>query len=548
MKTKKVLAALLALVMCFSIVSACKNGSGDSTGSPDVTVSNTNGGNSESPAPSQPSNSENPSASNSNESEVVFYTVCTFEESWWDPALYMGVNDANLSAMIYENLVELQPDGTVAPQLAESWEISQDGLTYTLNLRKNVKWHKGYGEFTSADVKFTLERQEDPAVASVNAANLNIMNILSIECPDDYTIVIKLKEIDVDLLFRLAMFYGIIVSKAHSDQDGIESLNKDPIGTGPFVFNGGTLGIKTEVIRNKEWWGNFTGNIDRVVSTFVADTNVIYAAFENREFDSIGLYDRDKMREYESKGYDVRNIPYLQLLYIGVNMHIAPFDDPKVREAFFHSIDVDYYLDNLYYGMEEAAGSYIPPSCKYALKDYFKFDYNPERAKQLLAEAGYSDGCPMVMWSANDALGQPPAILAQDQLSKAGFVIDMQNVEFGVFIEQVRNGTAPMWVLYNDSSTTGDNTIIRYTSEYYPGNNWCGVTDPEYDAYVAAAMSAKTEQEKTDNFHAAQRRLMDLQVLFPVSTNSMARASQSNVTGWKTYGDSAFRLQTVTKG
>ena len=459
----------------------------------------------------------------------------------------MGINDANLAPMIYENLVELQTDGTVGPQLAESWEISTDGLTYTFNLRKGVQWHKGYGEFTSADVKFTLERHDDPAVTSVNAANLNTLNIMSIECPDDYTVVIKLKEIDVDLLFRFAMFYGMIVSKEHNDRDGNDSLNKDPVGTGQFVFDGGTLGIKTEAVRNTEWWGNFTGNIDRVISTFIADTNVIHAAFDNGELDSMGLYDRDLMHDYDAKGFEVRSLPLLQLLYIGVNMHAAPFDDPKVREALFCAIDVDYYLDNLFYGMEEPAGSYVPPSCKYALRDYFKFEYNPEKAKQLLADAGYPNGCPMVMWSANDALGQPPAIIAQDQLSRAGFTIDMQNVEFGVFIEQVRNGTAPMWILYNDSSTTGDNTIIRYTSEYYPGNNWCGVTDPEYDAYVAAAMSAKTEQEKTDNFHAAQRRLMDLQVLFPVATNSMARVLQKNITGWKTYGDSGFRLQTVTK-
>jgi ABC-type transport system substrate-binding protein len=197
--------------------------------------------------------------------------------------------------------------------------------------------------------------------------------------------------------------------------------------------------------------------------------------------------------------------------------------------------------------MEVPAGSYIPPSCKYALRDYFKYDYNPDKAKQLLAEAGYPNGCPMVMWSPNDALGQPPTVIAQDMLSKAGFNVDWQCVEFGVFIGQVRDGTAAMWVLYNDSSPTGDNTLIRYTSDYYPGNNWCGVTDPEYDRYVAAGMAAATEKERFDNFYAAQRRLMDLQVVFPVATNSMGRVAQKNITGFVSYGDQGFRLQTVTK-
>jgi len=525
-KAKRTLAVALAVIMSLTILTSC--GPKETTQPTDTT---------------SPTQSVVPPAA-----EVVFYTECTFEEAWWDPALYMGLNDASLAPMIFENLVELQVDGSVGPQLAERWEISSDGLTYTFHLRRGVQWHKGYGEFTSADVKFTLERQLDPAVASVNADNLHIFNITSIDCPDDYTVVLHLENIDVDLLFRLAMFYGMIVCKAHNDRNGAAAINTDPIGTGPFVFDGGTLGIRTEVIRNREWWGNFTGNIDRVVSTFIADTNTIYAAFDNGELDAIGLYDRDKMREYEAKGFKVETVPMRQLLYIGVNMQIAPFDDPKVREAFFYAVDVEYYLEYLFLGMEEPAGSYIPPGCKYALRDYFKYEYDLDKCKQLLAEAGYPNGCPIVMWSANDAFGQPPAIIAQDQLTRAGFVIDMQNVEFGVFIGQVRDGTAAMWVLYNDSSTTGDNTIIRYTSDYYPGNNWCGVTDAQYDAYVAAGLAAKTEQEKIDNFYAAQRRLMDLQVVYPVATSSVARVSQNNITGWKVYGDQGFRLQTVRKG
>ena len=539
MKARRYIAVVLALVMSLAILASCNKDSGGTT-EPQSPANPSSPGTAASPSGSAP-------APANTAEEVVFYTECTFEESWWDPALFMGLNDANLAPMIYENLVELQTDGSVAPQLAESWDISADGLTYTFHLRHGVQWHKGYGEFTSADVKFTFDRQTDPAVASVNADNLQIGNIKSIECPDDYTVVMTLKNVDVDLLHRFSMFYGMIVCKAHSDKDGAASMNTTPIGTGPFAFDSGTLGLRTEVVRNREWWGNFTGNIDRVVSTYINDTNTIHVAFDNGELDSIGLYDRDKMREYESKGFEVATVPILQLLYIGVNMQMEPFDNPLVRQAFFHAIDVQYYLDNLFYGMEVPAGSYIPPSCKYALRDYFHFDYNPEKAKQLLAEAGYPNGCPMVMWSANDALGQPPAIIAQDQLAKAGFIIDMQNVEFGVFIGQVRGGTAAMWVLYNDSSPMGDNTIIRYTGENYPGNNWCGVEDAEYDRYVAAGLSATTEQAKYDAFYAAQRRLMDLQVVFPVATNSMARVSQKNITGWTAYGDTGFRLQTVTK-
>jgi peptide/nickel transport system substrate-binding protein len=539
MKSAKRLAAVLAVLMCLMTFGSCADNS-NTAASPDASQA---GGTS----PAGQASPEGDTAPAQDE-EVVLYVCTAWEESWWDPALFMSVSDANLSANIYENLVELQTDGSVLPQLAESWDISDDGLTCTFYLRQGVQWHKGYGEFTSADVKFTLERQSDPAVASVNAANLHVDNIDSIDCPDDYTVVLNLKQPDVDLLTRLSLYYGIIVCKAHSDKDGVASINTDPIGTGPFVFDGGTLGIRTEAVRNTEWWGDFTGNVDRIVSTYIGDTNTTYTAFDTGELSSIGLFDKDKINEYAEKGYNVETVPLLQLLYIGVNMQLEPFNDPLVREAFFNAIDVDYYLQNLYYGDETAVGSYLPPMSKYALQDYFKGNYDPEKSKALLAEAGYPDGVEITMWGASDSLGQPPAIIAQDMLSKAGFKVDLQCVDFGVWIGQVRAGTAQMLVGYNTTGVIGDDTIIRYTTEYYPGNNWCGVCDAEYDAFVAAGVAATTAEEKFDNFYAAQQRLMDLQVIYPVSTFSIGQVMQNNVTGYKLYGDQAFRAQTITVG
>jgi len=553
MKKVRIAALLLAVVMCMTALGAC---SGNKTETPTATS-----GESSATTPAQDTNAgteltesggdaqneaATPAESEPTGEEVVYYATTTFEESWWDPARFTQVGEVGLASSIYENLVMLEHDGSVSPQLATSWDISDDGLTYTFHLRDDVTWHKGYGKFTSADVQFTLERQTDPAVESINAANLNVANIASIECPDDYTITLHLIKVDVDLLTKFAMYFANIVCKAHSDQDGVSSINTDPIGTGAFIFDGGTLGVKTEAVRNKEWWGDFTGNVDRVINTFIGDTNVYLSAFDNGELTSAGLYDKDTMKLYEDRGYNVVSIPLLQLLYVGVNMQIAPFDNPTVREAFFNAIDVQYFLDNLYYGTESAVGSYIPPGCKYALLDYFKFNYDPEKSKSLLAEAGYPDGLPIVLWGASDALGQPAAILVQDQLSKAGFKVELQCVDFGVFIDQVRNGTAPMWVLYNNSPSIADETINRYTSSFYPGNNWCGVMDPEYDALVAEGLAASTEAEKYEKFYAAQKRLTDLQVLYPVSTFSFGAVYQNNVSGIIQYADNAARYHTVT--
>ena len=294
-RTKRILALVLVIVLCAAVFSAC----GEKGGNTPTTT----------PAPDKPStpaatNAPAPTDAPPAAEEVVYNMTVSFEEAWWDPALFTQANDTGLGPMIYETLVQYNEDGSVSPQLAESWDISDDGLTYTFHLRKGVQWHKGYGEFTSADVKFSLERHGDPAVASINAQNIKLDNIDSIECPDDYTVVIKLKAIDVDLLTRLGLYFSFIVCKAHNDKDGTASINTDPIGTGPFVFDGGTLGIRTEAVANKEWWGDRKGgNIDRIVNTFMNDTNTIYAAFDAGEVDSIGVYDYDKVAEYEAAGY-----------------------------------------------------------------------------------------------------------------------------------------------------------------------------------------------------------------------------------------------------
>ena len=537
-KTRKLLALVLALVLCAAVLSGC-----GSKGSAPASSS-------EPAASAEPAASSDPAASAPApaDGEVVYNMTVSFEESWWDPALFMQVNDVGLAPMIYENLVQYNEDGTVSPQLAESWEVSDDGLTYTFNLRHGVQWHKGYGEFTSADVKFSLERHGDPAVASVNAENIKLNNIASIECPDDYTVVIHLKEIDVDLLTRLSLFYSIIVCKAHNDKDGTASINTDPIGTGPFVYDGGTLGIRTEAVRNADWWGDWKGgNIDRVVNTFMNDTNTIYSAFDAGELDAISVYDYDKINQYEADGFTYISIPYLQLLYLGVNMQLAPFDNPTVREALFYAVDVDYFLEQLYQGTEEAAQSYVPQQSKYALPNGFKGTYDPEKCKALLAEAGYENGCDITLWGASDALGMPPAILLQDQLSKAGFNVNLQAVDFGVFIDQVRNGTAQAWTLYNTTGNIADDTINRYCTSAYPGSNWCGVCDEEYDKLVAAGNSARTEQEKFDNYYAAQERLISLNVLYPISTYSMGAVYQKNISGFTSYGDQGFRATTLIK-
>lgn len=519
MERKKMLTLLVLTLSVMFILAAC-------------------GGNTtQTPAPGTPGGQQN-------QAEKVLYLGRTWEDKSWDPAILTTSSQLVLAPMIFENLALLNADGSSSPQLAESWDISADNLTYTFKLRQGVQWHGDYGEFTSEDVRFSFERHLDETLGSLQQETLGLANIAAIDTPDKYTAVFRLNSPDADFITRCSIYASVMTSKAAFDKLGIAGFNLTPIGTGPFAYASGTPGSKTEAVKFDKYWGA-KPKVDRVVSEIIADQNTLYTAFENGELDLIYSTNMDKVTEYIAAGKQAMYVPSLQLLYIGVNMQHAPFDDPVVRQAYFHAIDPNYFVDQIFLGKESVPTGYIPEKCKYALTGYFKPSYDPQKAKDLLAQAGYPNGVGITLWAVNDELSTAPALIAENQLKNGGFTVDLQMVDFGVFIDKVRSGEAAMWLLYNSTNFLTDDTVNRYTSSMYPGSNWCGVTDSDYDAKVAVGLSAATEADKRIAFDAAQKRLIDLNVLYSASTYGDYVLTQPNISGLSLRGDIYININNV---
>jgi ABC-type transport system substrate-binding protein len=304
-----------------------------------------------------------------------------------------------------------------------------------------------------------------------------------------------------------------------------------PVGTGPFMYDKGTPGTRTEAVRFDGYWGE-KALVDRITNTIIGDANTGYTALENGELEALGVYEIDKANELRDKGFNVVDIPYLEILYIGCNAQIKPFDDIRVREAFFAAIDPQYFIDNIFYGTTQIPGSYVPAASKYALKDYFKPNYDPARTKQLLAETGV-DKMTVTLWAPNDSISTTPSVIAESQLTEAGFKVEMQSVDFGVFVDKVRSGEAQLWLLYNTTPVVADETVVRYTSGNYPGRNWSGILDKEYDSLVEQGVKATTEADKADYFERAQKRLIDLKIIYPISTHNFSYVTKPNVSGYE---------------
>ena len=528
MKLKKGLLFVVMLVLCISLIAVyvSSNGNTSSTDTPPAD------------APSAKIITPSPVG------EKLLRVHRSWEEASWDPAIFRQADDVYLAIQVYESLLKMEEGGDLTPLLAESWEISDNGHKITMKLRQGVQWHHGYGEFTSADVKFTFERHLDEEVGSINAANLNLNNISSIETPDPYTVVFNFTITDVDFLTRCSLYYAYMLSKAAYDDKGIDAMRHFPVGTGAFQYDNGTPGTRTEVVRFADYWGD-KAIVDRVTSSIIFDIDTAYAAFENGEFDGMPIFDLDKVIELENKGFTNILVVVPKLRYVGVNMQQEPFTDDKIRAAFWHAIDPQYFVDQLAYGTEHVPGSYIPEGCKYSLPDYHKSVYDPAKSKQLLSEAGFPNGLNVTLWSVNDDQSAPVSQIVYSQLSDAGFIVEMQLVDFGVFIDKVRSGEAPLWVLSNSTPILSDETMNRYTSGFYPGSNWIGLQDSAYDGLVAAGLNAATEQEKYDNFYKAQRYMIDMHLIYPLTTNSNSFMTQPNITGIDLWADSYFRLNTT---
>lgn len=194
-----------------------------------------------------------------------------------------------------------------------------------------------------------------------------------------------------------------------------------------------------------------------------------------------------------------------------MNNQKTPFDNPKVREAVKYAINYEEMLNDYWSGTLLPPTGYVQSYCLYAgaAEDTgFTYEYNPEKAKALLAEAGYPDGFSVKVVAPNDSLSKGPLMIIQQYLSDVGINAELELSEFATFIDQVRNGQDDMWFLVNGDGYRGDQWLSSFMSEKIPGSNWNQYKNPEFDALMEKGFAAMDQAEKTQYFLEAQKLLV----------------------------------------
>ncbi len=294
--------------------------------------------------------------------------------------------DRVVYANIYEGLVKVNDMGEFVPGLAEKWEVSPGGKIYTFHLRQGVKFHNGE-PFNAQVAKWNLERAMAADTKNIHPEYFRVIG--KIETPDDHTLVTYLKDVDALFIAHLAEGDGVMLP-----MKGYEKANSEPIGTGPFKFVKWVRGDRVEMERFAGYWNPELPYLDAVTIKFIGDPSAQIAALKAGDIDVIGnILAPELVKDLETdKRFKVISGATTGEVIMSTNNKAAPFDNKKVRQAVAYAIDRQAVIDLAMFGYGTPIGSHWPPTTPYYKDLTRRFSYNPEKAKALLAEAGYPNG------------------------------------------------------------------------------------------------------------------------------------------------------------
>ncbi len=447
----------------------------------------------------------------------------------FNPSLHSAGTDFDASAQpIYNRLAEFEPGTTkVVPGLAESWSVSDDGTVYTFKLRKGVKWHSNKQftptrDFNADDVLYSFNRQwkKDHPYHSVSGGKYLYFGwmdmgvaLKSIDKLDDYTVRFALNEPDAPFISNLAMDFASILSAEYADKMAaagtMETVDNDPIGTGPFEF---VSYKKDSVIRFngfKDYWEG-KPKIDKLIYAITTDATVRYQKLKAGEC-HIMPYPNAADLDAMSKDPNINLLSQegLNVGYLGFNTEKAPFNNKSVRQALSMAIDKQAILDVVFKGAGSAAKNPIPPTMWSYNDKIVDYPYDPATAKKLLEAAGVknlkTDIWAMPVQRPYNPNARRMAELIQADWAKVGVTAEIKSFEWGEYRERIRAGEHSTALLgWTGDNGDPDNFMFVLLSCAAAKSNvarWC---NEDFDKLLRDAKKTSNQAERTKLYEKAQ--------------------------------------------
>lgn len=429
-----------------------------------------------------------------------------------DPANAESNPSEAVNRMMYENLARFDEKLRIVPGLATDWKVSSDGLTWTFHLRKGVKFHDGT-PFNAEAVKVFIERMIGPEKPS--RAGLYTPFVNTVEVVDEFTVKINLKAPFAFFLNNLAHSASGIISPTALKTYG-KDIARRPVGTGPFKFVEWVHGDHLTMVRNDEYWGG-KPYLDKItVKTVKEDSARVMMLQSGDAHLIVRIPAEDIPRLEKDPNIKLDSTETLRVLYLGFNCAKKPFTDVRVRQAISYAIDKESIVKNIYQGRALVASGMVAPLTT-GYVPLQGIPYDPEKAKKLLAEAGFPKGLKAKLWSPH---GRYPkdfemAQAIQQQLKKVGVECSLDTMEWAAYLAALRKpvetneseifllGWAPStaearWILYP----------LFTTEQWIPkGNNRSFYSNKEFDDLVNKFTRATNKADMDRYLKAAQEIL-----------------------------------------
>lgn len=485
-----------------------------------------------------------------------------------------GTTSDASSHQIYDRLLNFDPlTGKIIPALASSWLVSSDGLTYTFQLRRQVKFHstdyfQPTRNFNADDVMFSINRWRLPnhpfhhvsggKYPYFTSLELN-QKIDTIERINGYRVELTLKSPDSSFLANLATDFAVILSKEYANQlvqqGNLQAIDNYPIGTGPFKYINYKKDRYIRYAKHSDYWRHDSA-VEKLIFDVTPSSSLRLAKLITGECDAIAYPSQSELnvvREREDLTLDEK--PGLNVGFWAFNTSKPPFDNPKVRRALSLAIDKNALLETVYFESATSAKGLLPDSSWAHQVDLIDTSYNPVMARKLLIESGISDGFSMDIWAmpverAYNPNARKMAILIQRYLSEIGISANIVSYEWSTFRQRLTEGAHDSVLIgWNADNGDPDNFYrpLLTCAAIESGTNramWC---NPEYDNLVNQAVLYSDTKDRISFYHAANSVIAEQVPLVPIAHAFRYRAHRSELKGLVINPFGAIRFGDVTK-
>jgi peptide/nickel transport system substrate-binding protein len=468
-----------------------------------------------------------------------------------DPGISAGTQAQTIRFAIYEGLVEFDESGSIQPALATSWSVSEDQTEWTFSLREGVTFHDGT-PFNAAAVQASLERILDPENGFSRRSTLSAIS--EVVVVDEHTVRLVTAEPFGPLLAHLASDAAVIVSPAALAEYGAD-IGWHPVGTGAFKYASHVAEQSVTVVRNDNYWaGPPALNEIRFLAVPEAATRI--TMLEAGEADIVvNIPGFDVPRLDTAPGLSVRLDPSTRVGHVGINTSKAPFDDQLVRQALNHAINREAIVHGILRNIGQPARS-IVASATVGFSDSSDYTYDPERARELLAEAGYPTGFAATLLAPQGRyyMDRETAVVIQAQLKDIGIDLNLQIVDWSTYLELLRepadkNSTQLYWLGWETGTMHIQYILdtVFQTSQLPPaGWNTMFYQNEDVSEMINQARRTVDDAEQQALYEEIQATVMDDAPWVPVYEFQQITGLRDNVVGLQVLPTEVFVLKHVT--